>query len=96
MCRATSFASFPFAYDVAVIAVNESNPINDISLASLGGIFGSNEEFNYNSWGDLGLSGWGSRSIKALAGQNDESISLELFKFSVLRGGQMKTTVASM
>jgi len=90
------FRVFPFAYDVAVIAVNQSNPINDISLASLGGIFGANEESNYTTWGDLGLSGWGSRSIKAVVGQNNESISLELFKFSALRGGQMKTTVASM
>ena len=90
------FRVFPLAYDVAVIAVNQSNPINEISLASLGGIFGANEESNYTTWGDLGLSGWGSRSIKTLAGQNDKSISLELFKFSVLRGGQMKTTVASV
>ena len=65
-------------------------------MSRLGGIFGSDEEFNYTSWGDLGLSGWGSRSIKALAGQTDGSISLELFKFSVLRGGQMKTTVAEV
>lgn len=90
------FRVFPFAYDFAVIAVNQSNPINEISLAGLGGIFGSDEESNYTTWGDLGLSGWGSRSIKTLAGQNDKSISLELFKFSVLRGGQMKTTVASV
>jgi len=90
------FRVFPFAYDVAVIAVNQSNPINDISLASLGGIFGSNEELNYTTWGDLGLSGWGSRSIKTVVGQNNKSISLELFKFSVLRGGQMKTTVTSI
>ncbi len=90
------FRIYPFAYDVAVVAVNESNPINEISMSRLGGIFGSDEEFNYTSWGDLGLSGWGNRSIKALAGQTDESISLELFKFSVLRGGQMKTTVAEV
>lgn len=90
------FRVFPFAYDVAVVAVNDSNPINEISMARLGGIFGSDEELNHTSWGDLGLSGWGNRSIKALAGQTDESISLELFKFSVLRGGQMKTTVAEV
>ena len=90
------FRVFPFAYDIAVIAVNQSNPINEISLASLGGIFGSNEEYNYTTWGDLGLSGWGSRSIKTVVGQNNKSISLELFKYSVLRGGHMKTTVAAV
>ena len=90
------FRIFPFAYDVAIVAVNDSNPIDEISMSKLGGIFGSDEELNYTAWGDLGLSGWGNRSIKPLAGQSDASISLELFKFSVLRGGQMKTTVAEV
>ena len=45
--------------------VNDSNPIDEISVARLGGIFGSNEELNLNTWGEFGLSGWGSRNIKA-------------------------------
>lgn len=88
------FDIYPFAYDAAVVAVNESNPIDEISLAYLGGIFGANEEFNFNTWGDLRLSGWGSRNIKALAGTNSESIALELFKYSVFKGGAMKPAVA--
>jgi ABC-type phosphate transport system substrate-binding protein len=88
------FAVYPFAYDVAVIAVNSGNPIDEITLGRLGGIFGSNEEYNFNSWGDLGLSGWGSRTIKTLAGPADDSISLELFKHSVFKGGIMKPKVA--
>ena len=87
------FQIYPFAYDIAVIAVNEGNPINELTLSRLGGIFGANEEFNYGSWGDLGLSGWGNRKIKQLAGQNDDSISLELFRYAVLRGGVMKTGI---
>jgi ABC-type phosphate transport system substrate-binding protein len=88
------FSIYPFAYDASVIIVNASNPIDEISLAYLGGIFGSNEEFNLNTWGELGLSGWGSRNIKPLAGTNEESIALELFKYSVFRGGVMKPSVA--
>ncbi|MGZ0657447.1 PstS family phosphate ABC transporter substrate-binding protein [Coraliomargarita sp. W4R53] len=88
------FSIYPFAYDAAVVVVNESNPIDEISLSHLGGIFGSNEEFNFNTWGDLGLSGWGSRNIKPLAGTSEESIALELFKYSVFRGGAMKPNVA--
>ena len=84
------FSVYPFAYDVAVIVVNGSNPIDEISVARLGGIFGSNEELNLNTWGELGLSGWGSRNIKALAGTSDESIALELFKYSILKGGLLK------
>jgi ABC-type phosphate transport system substrate-binding protein len=88
------FGIYPFAYDAAVIAVNESNPIDEISLAHLGGIFGSNEEFNFNTWGELGLSGWGSRNIKPLAGTSDDSIALELFKYTVFKGVDMKPNVA--
>ena len=84
------FNVYPFAYDVAVVVVNGSNPIDEISVARLGGIFGSNEELNINTWGELGLSGWGSRNIKALAGTSDESIALELFKYSILKGGLLK------
>jgi len=88
------FSIYPFAYDAAVVVVNDSNPIDEISLSRLGGIFGASEEFNFNTWGDLGLSGWGSRNIKALAGTSEESIALELFKFSVFKGGAMKPSVA--
>ncbi len=88
------FSVYPFAYDVAVVIVNENNPIDEISLARLGGIFGSNEEFSFNTWGDLGLTGWGSRNIKPLSGTSNESIALELFKFSVFKGGGMKPGVA--
>ena len=88
------FNIYPFAYDVAVIVVNDSNPIDEISVAQLGGIFGSNEEFNLNTWGELGLSGWGGRNIKALAGTNDKSIALELFKHSIFKGGGLKPNVS--
>jgi len=88
------FFIYPFAYDVAIVVVNQSNPIDEISMGRLGGIFGVNEEFNYNTWGDLGLSGWGNRSIKPLVGQKQGSISLELFKNSVLLRGGMKPSVS--
>jgi ABC-type phosphate transport system substrate-binding protein len=88
------FNIYPFAYDVAVIVVNDSNPIDEISVARLGGIFGSNEELNLNTWGELGLSGWESRNIKALAGINDKSIALELFKHSIFKSGGLKPNVS--
>lgn len=90
------FRTYPFAYDAAVIAVNQNNPINEISVSSLGALFGSDEEFDYSSWGDLGLSGWHARSIKLLVGKTDQSISLELFKFSVLAGRPLKSSVAAV
>lgn len=88
------FSVYPFAYDIAVIVVNESNPIDEISIGHLGGVFGTNEEFSFNTWGDLGLSGWGGRNIKPLVGTGEESIALELFKYTVFEGGGMKPSVA--
>ena len=88
------FAIYPFAYDASIIVTNESNPIDEISLARLGGIYGTNEEFNFNNWGELGLSGWGNRNIKPLTGVESESIALELFRYTVLSRGAMKTSVA--
>jgi len=88
------FSIYPFAYDVAVVVVNDSNPLDEISMAHLGGIFGRDEEFNFNTWGELGLTGWGNRSIKQLVGVAEDSIALELFRYSVFSGGSMKQTVA--
>ncbi len=88
------FTVYPFAYDASIIVTNESNPIDEISLARLGGIYGTNEEFNFNTWGELGLSGWGNRNIKPLTGVESESIALELFRYTVLSRGAMKTSVA--
>jgi ABC-type phosphate transport system substrate-binding protein len=88
------FSIYPFAYDATVIAVNGGNPLDELSVAHLGGIFGSNEEFTFNTWGELGLSGWGGRSIKPLAGAAPESIALELFRYSVFTGGAMRPSVA--
>lgn len=87
------FSLYPFAYDSTVIAMNPNNPLNELSLSRLGGIFGSSEEFSFSNWGELGLSGWRTRNIKPLAGPTDESISLELFRHSVLSGRNLKPSV---
>lgn len=88
------YSSIPFAYGAAVVVVHKSNLLNEISMVRLGGIFGENQEENFSTWGDLGLSGWNNRLIKPLAGQKEGSISLELFKNEVFRGGGMKNGVS--
>jgi phosphate transport system substrate-binding protein len=88
------FSIYPFAYDATVIAVNGGNPLDELSVGQLGGIFGSSEELSFSTWGELGLSGWGGRSIKPLAGPAPESIALELFRYSVFTGGAMRPSVA--
>ncbi len=90
------FRVYPFAYDAAIIVVNENNPITEISLPYLGGVYGSSEEFNFNNWGDLGISGWGGRNIKPMAAPLEDSISIELFRSSVLSQGGLKPSLVTI
>jgi ABC-type phosphate transport system substrate-binding protein len=90
------FRVLPFAYETAVIAVNEANPMNELNLAFLGGIFGADEEFSFNTWGEMGLPGWGTRNIKPAAATAEQSIALELFKYTVFEGTAMKPGVAML
>lgn len=89
-----TFQTYPFAYDAAVVITNENNPINEISLGRLGGIYGTNEELNFNTWGELGLSGWGNRNIKPMAGVDEVSIAFELFRHTALLRGGLKSSVS--
>ena len=90
----SEFSIYPFAYAASIVVVNENNPLDEISLNRLAGIFGMSEEFNFTTWRDIGLSGWGSRKIKPVSSHSEESIALELFKHSVLfEGGGLKPSV---
>lgn len=90
------FETCPFAFDTTLIAVNTANPINEISLSDLRAIFSIGADQDFNMWGDLAVQDWESRPIKPMASQDDETISLELFKFMVLGGDPMKVTVAEV
>lgn len=84
---------YPLAYSVSIVVLNSENPTNELSLSELGGIFGSSEEMQLQNWGELGLAGWGNRSLKPMATQKEGSITLELFKHEVLKAGGMKASV---
>ena len=87
------YTVYPFAYDVAVLAVNEDNPVGEVSLPQLQGIFGAEGRDDYQTWDGLGLSGWTGRSIKTFAAEIENSVSNELFKFTVLKTGGFKSSV---
>ena len=91
--ESTEFIIYPFAYDASLVVVNQSNPIQDISINQLAGIFGSREELSVSTWGQLGFSGLGSRNINPLVGISENNITLELFKHRVLKGYSLNTNV---
>lgn len=90
----SKYTVYPFAYDVAVIAVNEDNPVGELSLPQLEGVFGTDGRAGYQTWDELGLSGWTGRSIKKFAAENENSISNELFKYMVLKAGGFRSSVS--
>ena len=87
------YTTYPLAYDISVIIVNEDNPMGEASLSELGGIFGNNETLDYQTWNELGLSGWAGRSIKMMAALHDTSISNEIFKYTALSSNTFKSSV---
>lgn len=88
------FRAYPLAYDSSIIITAKSNPIDEINLAQLGGIFGTIEDFSFDTWGDLGQSVGDNRNIRAIAGVKSESISLELFRHTVLSEVSIRNSVS--
>lgn len=88
------YTVYPLAYDVAILAVNEDNPIGEVSLPQLQGIFGAEGREDFQTWDGLGLSGWIGRGIKTFAAEIENSISNELFKYTVLKSGGFKSSVS--
>lgn len=76
----------PFGYKTSVLVVNAENPISEITIDQLSNIFCvSSAASNLLSWRDLGLSSFNTSSIKAYAVKEDNGISSDLFRHTVLR-----------
>lgn len=84
--------SLPLAYQVAAVLVHQDNPMMEISLRQLGGIFGTSPELQFSRWSELGVAG-SVRSIQPMLLDAEHSTALELFKFKALRGSAMKSSV---
>ena len=66
------YSIYPLAYDISVLVVNEDNPLGEISIPQLAGIYGKNETEDNKFWGELGLSGWSGRGMRALAARKSQ------------------------
>lgn len=84
----------PFAYQVAVVVVNEDNRLSELSLEQLAGIFGTSSETYYTRWGELGLSGgMATRSIQPIVMSRPGSVVVELFKYKALDRSPLKPNI---
>lgn len=85
------------AIDALAVYVHKDNPLNELSIAQVDGVFsvtrrcGANDEIS--SWGELGLPGsWADRPIQ-LYGRNSVSGTYGYFKKVALCSGDFKNSV---
>lgn len=84
-----------FASKVATVAVAPANPLNQMTLSQLAGIYGEAEAVNITRWGQLGLTGeWSARSLTPMAVTPvRHSLTLELFRYTALDSRRMKRNI---
>ena len=85
----------PLAYQVGVVAVNAANPLRQMSLDQLAGVFGDKEPTDHRQWGSLGLANeWAEKSIVPNLFVDTDSLALEFFRQTILHVPEFKPTVA--
>lgn len=86
--------SWPLAFEVTIVVVNENNPIQELSLADLRTLFadsGGNEEVK---WGAVAAeSSWSTRPVNLHAVRQRDHLNLELFRALVLGPRDMRVNV---
>ena len=87
-------ASLTLAYHALVVVVPAELPIEQLTLAELGGVFGESERGSLARWGDHGLGAeWASDAIALAAPAPAMGMMVDFFCRSVLRGRALKSTV---
>jgi ABC-type phosphate transport system substrate-binding protein len=81
---------------VLAVVVSTGNPLTQVTLRQLGGVFGESEATNVTRWGQLGLTGeWANRSIVVEAISSDsQSLALDLFRHTVLGSRTIRRNVS--
>lgn len=87
----------PVAIDALAVYVHKDNPIKGMSIADVDAIFSITRKCggsaDYNTWGDLGLTGdWAKRDIQ-MFGRNSVSGTYGYFKKKALCKGDFKSNV---
>ncbi len=84
------------AIDALAVYVNKDNPIKQMTMAQVDGVFSSTRKLGgeaINTWGQLGLTGeWAGKAI-SLYGRNSASGTYGFFKDNALGGGDFRAEV---
>jgi phosphate transport system substrate-binding protein len=83
--------AIPHHAPALVVYVNRANPLRNLSLQQIDGIFDADHRLgkqSYKTWGDLGLTGdWAARPIQ-LYTYNIQSAEVQFFERAALKGSQ--------
>ncbi len=89
------FSSAIFGYLTTVVVVPADLSLTQISFPQLAGVFGANELNNYKRWSEVGALGlWAPRAISPMALRRSAGLSLDLFRYNVLKTPDLKPTIA--
>lgn len=82
----------PLAYQVVLVVVHRSNPVNALSYAELRSIFGTGGRAE--QWGAFSNeAGWGARKINPGMLRVEDNLSHEIFSHYVMDGQLLRTTI---
>lgn len=90
------FGKLPFGYKAVVLVVNIDNPVSELNLDQLSGIFSAQEGSNIKSWRDIGLFGYSVSTIKPFSLKEEKGNTSDLFKHTALQGEAFSASVKSL
>jgi len=90
----SEITQLPLAYQSAVVIVNADNPISELTFSQLAAIFGTaSSGLDIKSWRDLGMAAFSTSSIKSYAAKDLQSITSDLFRFTLFNSLPFKSAV---
>jgi phosphate transport system substrate-binding protein len=91
----TELSSSVIGYFTAILIVPQAVTLTQVNYDQVSGVFGASEQNNYRRWLELGALGeWAPRAISAMALGRRTGLSLDLFRYNVLKTPTYKPTVA--
>lgn len=83
------YVGIPFAYQIAVVAVNAVNPIEEITTKQLFDIYSTNASPRVEMWSQLGVPDASLRNIVAITTSFSDNLVVELFKTEALSSSNL-------
>ncbi len=78
--------AFPFAYQAAIVIVNNVNPLEEITTKQLSSIYSIAAKPRVETWQQLGVKNIGLRNIVPITTSLSDNVVVELFKYTAMNG----------